>query len=166
MILVFTGDGKGKTSASVGTVIRALGSGWSCCFIQFIKGPWSSGEQNVLESLGVEFHKVGEGFYKILNDNKPEVVHRNAAVKGLELFKEKVNKFDLIVLDEVLVAVSEGLLSEEELIKVLKLNKKHVILTGRGATNKIIGLANYVSEVRKVKHPFDSGVLALKGLDY
>src|ERR671936_404656 len=105
LLIVYTGNGKGKTSAALGALVRAVGYGWHVCMIQFIKGSWYYGELDGVKRLepNVEFTQAGEGFYKIVDDKLPEAAHRQAAQHGLQLAREKIlsNAYDLVVLDEI-----------------------------------------------------------------
>lgn len=172
----YIGDGKGKTTAAVGTAIRAAGYGWKILFLQFMKeAKWPSGERTSLRKLGVEVFVMGEGFYKILNDRKPEEQHRAAAEKALQLSREKLfsGNYQLVILDELGSAVEEGLLNRKPVEQMLKDRTKdkvarhvHLIWTGHKNLNWMLKYADLVSEMKKVKHPYDKGIIATKGLDY
>lgn len=173
MIFVFTGPGKGKTTAAIGQAIRAIGQGKKVFLIQFIKGKgFLSGEEKVISSYLPNFKifKGGKGFVKILNDNLPFREHKNAAKKTLEKAKEIIfsKKFDLVILDEINVALSLKLITQKEVEDFLANLPKEidVILTGRGAPKKIIKFADLVTEFKEVKHPYQKGVGAQKGLEY
>ena len=172
IIAVNTGDGKGKTTAALGTAFRAVGYGKRVCVIQFIKGDWHAGELDAAKRLApeLEWHRAGLGFYKILDDDRPEEAHRRAAAEGLALAREKVASGDyaLVVLDEINNAIDTGLLDVEAVLEILrdKPEPVHVFLTGRNAHPDVIALADLVTEMREVKHPFREGMLAQKGFDY
>lgn len=172
LVLVNTGDGKGKTTAAIGTALRAVGRGKRTCIIQFIKGIWSTGEEEALKRLApeLEFHRVGEGFYKIRGDHQPEEVHREAARRGMELAREKVGSGDyfLVVLDEINCAVAEDLVAVEEVVRLIdeRPTQVNLFLTGRHAHPQVVERADMVTEMREVKHPFRQGVSARKGIDY
>ncbi len=172
LLLVNTGNGKGKTTAALGTVLRAVGYQWKVSIIQFMKGTWHYGELDGIKLLSdyVKLRPLGKGFYKILDDSATEEEHREAAVLALqEAEKEMLSgEYQLIVLDEVLVAVMVGLLSEEELLAFIEKRPAdmHVILTGRGATKKVMELADLVTEMKEIKHPYQKGILAQKGIDF
>lgn len=172
LIAVNTGDGKGKTTAALGTAFRAVGYGHRVCMIQFIKGDWHYGELDAAKRLApeLEWHRAGIGFYRIMGDDRPEAAHRQAAAEGLELARSKIASGDylLVILDEINVAIAEGLLDVGEVVGMLrsKPEKVHVFLTGRNAHPDLIALADLVTEMREVKHPFRQGLLAQKGFDY
>lgn len=166
MIIVFTGNGKGKTTASLGQMVRVLGRGKSALMIQFIKGPWISGEDEFAEKFGIpkgrfEVRKMGLGFVGILGDELPIEKHREAARKALDTFIEEIKSdaWHLIVLDEVNVAVSLGLLTAAEVLAAIKdfPEDRMVILGGRGAPQEFIDRADLATEMREIKHPFTKG---------
>jgi cob(I)alamin adenosyltransferase len=172
LLLVNTGNGKGKTTAALGTVLRAVGYQWKVSIIQFMKGTWHYGELDGIKLLSeyVKMRPLGKGFYKILDDSATEEEHREAARIALAEAETEMlsGNYQLIVLDEVLVAVMVGILPEDSLLEFI--NKRppemHVILTGRGATEKIIELADLVTEMKEIKHPYQKGILAQKGIDF
>lgn len=176
MLIVFTGNGKGKTTASLGQAVRIIGRGKKVLMIQFIKGPWQSGEDFVeihkrdmrqgtrdKESM-FEVRKRGLGFVGILGDKLPREDHVKAAKDALEEFKAELasGKWKCIILDEVNVATSLGLLKSDEVLDAIKdlEPEKLVIFTGRGAPQVFIDHADLVTEMREVKHPFNDGNLA------
>jgi cob(I)alamin adenosyltransferase len=189
LVYVFTGDGKGKTSAALGVTTRALLLEQTVIWIAFYKqASWGLSEAKLAEqfpNLTMEF--MGQGFRittpeqvkgtvklatvgksaKVV-DTASEAEHVAAAVKALSLAKAKLSTQPfLLVLDEVLNAVSEGLLDEESLLNLLQQRgKTHIVLTGRGMSEQIIEAANLVTECRKMKHPYDVGQLAVAGLDF
>ncbi len=172
LVIIYTGNGKGKTSAALGTLVRAVGYGWNVCMIQFIKGSWHYGEMDGIKRLepNVEFMQAGEGFYKIMNDKLPVEVHRQAAQHGLQLAREKIlsNAYDLIVLDEINNAIQTELLTSAEVLGLIELKPKwlHLMLTGRGAPPELIERADLVTEMREIKHPYQKGLFAQKGIDF
>ena len=172
LIVVNTGDGKGKTTAALGTALRACGHGLKVVMIQFIKGPWKSGEQISAGRLAPEFEliKAGKGFYKIMGDRLPEEVHREAAEEGFRLAEEKLlsGEYDLVILDEINNAVSDGLLGLDQVLSLVdrKPPQVHLILTGRNAHERLIERAHLVTEMREIKHPYRQGLLAQKGIDF
>ncbi|MDO8664382.1 MAG: cob(I)yrinic acid a,c-diamide adenosyltransferase [Candidatus Liptonbacteria bacterium] len=175
MIIVFTGNGKGKTTASLGQMVRVLGRGKSALMLQFIKGPWRSGEDEFATKFQVpsskfKILKMGLGFVGILGDKLPREEHQKAAENALEIFKKEVasGKWYLIVLDEVNVAVSLGLLKPEQVIEVVKdyPKDKLLILSGRGAPQEFIALADLATEMKELKHPFNYGELAKLGIEF
>jgi len=172
LLIVYTGEGKGKTTAALGTAIRALGYGWKICLVQFIKGTWKYGETKSIDRLGDQFelHPLGAGFYRILDDDQPEEVHRQAAAEAVELVIEKLKSeaYDLVIADELNVALGTGLIDEAAFRRVLNARPKHIhlIVTGRGAPDFLIEAADIVTEMREVKHPFQHGIKAQPGIDY
>lgn len=171
-LMVYTGEGKGKTTAALGMALRAVGYGKQVCFIQFVKGTWHASEIDGLAKLGpqVELIRTGEGFYQIVDDTKSPEVHRQAAANGIRIACEKLSggEFFLVVLDELNVALSEGLVTAEEVETVLaaKRPETHLLLTGRGAPQWLQDRADLVTVMTEVKHPFQKGLFARKGIDY
>ena len=166
MILLFTGDGKGKTTASLGQMVRVLGRGKSALMIQFIKGPWISGEDEFaakyhLSADRFAIRKMGLGFVGILGDKLPIEEHKAAARAALDMFIEEKNSghWHLIALDEVNVALSLGLLATEDVLRAIKdyPDDRILILSGRGAPQELIDAADLATEMREVKHPFAEG---------
>jgi cob(I)alamin adenosyltransferase len=166
MIIVFTGNGKGKTTASLGQMVRVLGRDETALMIQFIKGPWISGEDEFAEKFSIsedEFgiRKMGLGFVGILGDKLPLKDHKAAARKGLDTFiaEKKSGKWHLIVLDEINIAVSLGLLSVQEVFDAISdFPENHIlILSGRDAPQEFIDRADLATEMREIKHPFQKG---------
>ena len=171
LVLVFTGDGKGKTTAALGTALRTAGYGHRVAIIQFIKGTWHSGEEDSLALVPqIELHRSGAGFYKGPGDNQPEEVHRQAARGGLDLAREKVlsGEYRLVILDEVNNAVHSGLLGVEDVLRLIEDRPKDLdlVLTGRNAAPEIVQRADLVTEMKEIKHPFSQGIMAKKGIDY
>jgi cob(I)alamin adenosyltransferase len=172
LVIVNTGDGKGKTTAALGTALRACGYGLKVVMIQFIKGPWRSGEHVSAARLApdLELIRAGKGFYKIMGDRLPEEVHRKAAAEGLQLAAGKIDgaACDVLILDEINNAVSDGLLKIDDVLALVdrKPPAMHLILTGRNAHPALIERAHMVTEMREVKHPYRQGILAQKGIDF
>jgi len=171
LIQIYTGEGKGKTTATVGLAMRAKGHNLKVCFIYFYKDPqkWEYGEHKILRKLGIRvigFAKKHPHFFKDIE--KEEV--RKECLKGLEFAKItfRENKYDLIILDEILISLHDGFLKEEELLDLLEKKPKglELVLTGRGATQNLIEKADYVSEIKKIKHPYDLGIERRKGIEY
>lgn len=168
MLVIFTGNGKGKTTAALGQAVRMVGRGKRVLMIQFIKGPWKSGEDfvEIIQKgsvSGFELRKRGLGFVGILGDTLPKAEHAKAAKAALAEFKTELEsgKWDAIILDEVNVAVDLGLLSETDTLRFLEelSPKAIVILTGRNAPSSFIERADLVTEMREIKHPFQKGEL-------
>jgi len=164
LIHVYTGDGKGKTTAAVGLTVRAAGNGLKCCFIQFLKG-WPTGEKEVLEKLPtVTFIQTGRRDYNF----KPTEIDKELVKKGFEKAKEISNSYDLIVLDEINVAVFLKLLEPKEVLEFLKNKPKNLelVLTGRHAHPEVVKIADYVTYFEMIKHPYYKHLKARKGIDY
>ncbi|MDI6717920.1 MAG: cob(I)yrinic acid a,c-diamide adenosyltransferase [Patescibacteria group bacterium] len=181
MIMVFTGNGKGKTTAAIGQAVRSAGQNKKTLIIKFIKGLWISGEDLFISNaknkmsknkkiVGIEIIKTGKGFVKILNDKLPFSEHKKAAENGLKIAEKaiKEKKYDLIVLDEINNAVDLKLVSVKKVLDILnKLPKKiDIILTGRNAPKSFIKKADLVTEMKEIKHTFNKGALAKKGIEY
>ncbi len=172
LVLVNTGDGKGKTTAALGTVLRAVGYGHRCLIIQFIKGSWSYGEMKSIRRLEpeVEFHRMGKGFVGIVDDTLPREDHEQAAREALAYARERLRSGDyrLVLLDEIFVAVGLKLLTTQDVLDVLndRPSSTTLILTGRGAPQEVIDRADTVTEMREVKHAYRQGILAIRGVDF
>ncbi len=175
MIVVITGNGKGKTTACLGQMIRAVGDGRKAIMIQFIKGPWVSGEHKFVQEIKnnkdkMKIYRGGLGFVGILGDKIPFNEHKKAAQKTLLLADGmiKSNKWDVIILDEINVAVSLKLLTVGSVMGVIKNVKENkiVILSGRSASKSFIKKADLVSEIIDIKHPFYKGKKASMGFDF
>ncbi|MCC6475428.1 cob(I)yrinic acid a,c-diamide adenosyltransferase [bacterium] len=172
LVLVHTGDGKGKTTAALGTVLRAVGYGHRVLIVQFIKGSWVYGEMKAIRRLEpeVEFHRMGKGFVGILDDNLPREEHEKAAREALQFAKERLASGDyhLVLLDEIFVAISLNLITIQDALGVLdaRPSQCNLILTGRGAPQEIIDRADTVTEMKEIKHAYQRGILAQKGVDY
>ncbi|HTL71085.1 MAG TPA: cob(I)yrinic acid a,c-diamide adenosyltransferase [Candidatus Eisenbacteria bacterium] len=176
LVIVYTGEGKGKTSAALGNVLRALGHGWRVLVIQFFKGDWpvTFGElESAKAHPNLEMLQLGRGFVGIMGDKKPRAEHEAAARGALATAKEKIlsDRYDLVVLDEINCAVSEAggsLLTVESVLDLLARRpaRTNLILTGRGADERLVEAADLVTEMREVKHPFRKGVPARKGIDF
>ena len=169
LVEIFTGDGKGKTSAALGVALRASGHGLKVFIICFMKGGFPYGERKALSQLpNIKFANFGlESF---VDPNNVTEVEKEEARKALQMAKEVIssNEYDIVVLDEINVATAWNLISTNEVIKLIKEKPKNVdlILTGRYADDKLIELADLVTNMTKVKHPYDKGTLARKGIDY
>ncbi|MFA5144551.1 MAG: cob(I)yrinic acid a,c-diamide adenosyltransferase [Candidatus Omnitrophota bacterium] len=171
LIHIYTGDGKGKTTTAVGLACRARAHDLKVCYIYFHKDPekWGYGEHKSLKKLGVDIFGFAEKhphFYKDVTKSQVRV----ECLKGLEFIKKayKKNRYDLLILDEILVSLREGFLVEKEVLSILSSKPKdlELVLTGRGPVKKIIGKASLVSHIKKIKHPYDSGIRARKGVEY
>lgn len=173
MFYIFTGDGKGKTTAALGQALRAIGDGKCVLMIQFIKGPWPSGEDESFKRLAPEFElrKRGKGFVGILNDKLPREEHERAARDALaELVREaESGAWHIVIADEINNALDLNLIADDDVMRLVDvaLEKKiDLIFTGRGARQIFIDRADLVSEVHDVKHPFYEGKKARRGLEY
>jgi len=170
IIHVITGDGKGKTTASLGLALRSSGAGKKIKFIQFLKkADFSEHEAIKKFKLPIEVETFGIGFYKILGDSHTEAEHKDAAAKALTAARRAIesDQYDLIVLDEINVAMGFKLIKISDVIEVIALAKSgDIVLTGRRAPAKIKKIADLVSEIKSVKHYFDTGLEARKGIEF
>jgi len=167
ILLVLTGNGKGKSTSGFGTIARAVGHGKKAAVVQFIKGNWDCGERTLLEGAGVEFHVMGTGFTWETQDREKDTA---AALEAWEAAEKllKDESIDCIMLDELTYMVSYHYLEVDRVLEAL-MNRppmQHVIVTGRACHRSIIEMADTVSEVKPIKHAFDSGVKAQPGFDY
>ena len=170
LIIVLTGNGKGKTTSSLGMALRAIGHQEKISIIQFIKGAWKTGEEMALKAFSdqVEWHSLGGGFTWDTQDKEKDIDMVNQAWKKSKTFIRNPT-VKLVILDEILIALKHNYLKESEIINELmnKPNDSHVILTGRGATDKIIDLADLVTEMTLIKHPFrEQGVKAQPCIEF
>lgn len=167
IVIVFTGNGKGKTTAAFGTATRAVGHGKKVGVIQFIKGTWPNGERNLLEPHGVEFQVMATGFTWNTQDRDSDTA---ACLAVWEHARRMLadDQLDLVLLDELTYMVAYDYLPLESVLSALRERPAHqsVIITGRGCHRDIIELADTVSELRPVKHAFDAGIKAQMGIDY
>lgn len=172
LVIVYTGGGKGKTTAALGMAVRAVGRGWRVCMVQFIKGSWNYGEEVGARRLAPDFElvKAGKGFVGIIDDTLPREEHEKAAREALEEARRRIasGNYRLVILDEINYAVQMGLLKEKEVLDLVKgrPSNVHLVLTGNHATKGLIESADLVTEMREVKHPFRKGIPAQKGIDY
>ena len=166
LIIVHTGDGKGKTTAALGLAIRAFGAGLKVLILQFIKGGRRSGELESLKILGIEVRQLGLGF--ITEENFSE--QKKSARAAIELARHEIlsEAWDLIILDEINYAVKFGLLGEDEISELIKIRppQLHLVFTGRDALPELIDAADLVTEMKLVKHPFKRGVAAQAGIEF
>jgi cob(I)alamin adenosyltransferase len=172
LVIVYTGKGKGKTTAALGMVLRALGHGFKVTMIQFIKGSWHYGELTSSSRLEPDFELVtaGKGFVGIIDDNKPIEDHISAAKEALQISKERITskKYDIVILDEINYAVNLKLISADDVLELIKLKpqKTTLVLTGNYANEKIIEAADLVTEMKEIKHPYKQGKKAKRGVDF
>ena len=172
LVVVYTGGGKGKTTAALGMVLRAVGHNQKICMIQFIKGSWHYGEKNSSKRLSPEFELIttGKGFVGILDDNSPKEKHEKVAKEAIKICQEKIQseKYDTIILDEVNYAINLDLIKANDIIELIKSKPPglNLVLTGNYAAPEIIELADLVTEMKEIKHPFRNGIKAKKGIDF
>ncbi len=167
LLIVITGNGKGKSTSGFGTVARAVGHGLNAAVAQFIKGTWACGERQLLENAGVKFSVMGTGFTWNTQDKEKDIAAAKAVwIKCKTLLKDP--NIDLVLLDEMTYMLSYKYLDLDEVIEVITNRPKHqhVIITGRACHKAIIDLADTVSEVQSIKHAFDNGIKAQKGIDW
>ena len=172
LVIVYTGKGKGKTTSALGIVLRAVGYGKKICMIQFIKGSWHYGEMYSSKRLEPEFEMiaVGKGFVGILDDKSTKEEHEIVANEALKISKEKIDSgnYDIIILDEINYAVNLNLIKIDDVISIIKSKPENVdlILTGNHAKSVLIEIADLVTEMKEIKHPFQNGIKARKGIDF
>jgi cob(I)alamin adenosyltransferase len=172
LIIVYTGPGKGKTTAALGTAFRAIGQGLRVLMVQFIKGSWHYGELETAKMLGEDRMRLlpmGRGFVKV-GAEKPDPEDVRMVEEAWRFASQEIlgGKFDLVILDEINYAISYKMLDPEAVVETLKRKPEmvHIILTGRNAHGSIIECADLVTEMREVKHPYQKGILAQRGIDY
>lgn len=172
LVVVYTGDGKGKTTAALGLCVRAIGHGNKIRIIQFIKSDWPYGERRGLLRLApeVELDSLGAGCIGIMGDDKPIEEHRAAAAGALQAAREAIgsDRYDIVILDEITIAVHLDLISMKDALTLItnKPDRLHLVLTGRYAPPELIAAADLVTEMREVKHPFRKGEPGRKGIDF
>jgi len=172
LVIVYTGKGKGKTTAALGMALRAIGYDYKVCMIQFIKGSWHYGEMTSSKRLEPEFEltAVGRGFVGIMDDKSPIEDHKKIADEALAIAREKITseKYNIVILDEINYAVNLGLVKIDDVLKLIQTKPANVnlVLTGNHVKDEIIELADLVTEMREIKHPFKSGIRAKKGIDF
>jgi cob(I)alamin adenosyltransferase len=168
LLLINTGDGKGKSTAAFGTVIRAVARGWKVAVVQFLKsGEWSVGEEKIARQIGVDWWAMGDGFTWDSDDmEESEAIAHAAWDHAAEIIRS--GDYELVVLDEVTYPINWGWVDLDEVVEVLdgRPDKVNVILTGRDAPQRLVDIADTVTEMRKVKHAYDRGVMARRGIDY
>lgn len=172
LTIVYTGKGKGKTTAALGIALRATGYKKKICMIQFIKGSWHYGEMESSKRLEPEFEMVaiGKGFVGIIDDKSPKEDHQKVAKEAIKISNEKIQsgKYDIIILDEINYAVNLNLISLEDVLELIKSKPENVdlVLTGNYAKEEVIEAADLVTEMREIKHPFQKGIKAKEGIDF
>jgi cob(I)alamin adenosyltransferase len=174
LLMLNIGDGKGKTTAAIGTMVRAAGRGLKCCMIQFMKSKTDRyGEHDSLEKLGIEIHTMGDGFTWDTND-KTQDIKTSEKTWALCVEKLRSGEYELLVFDELLYVLSYGFLDIDAVINEIRNVRKqqphlHLILSGRNVENalqKIIDEADLVTEMREIKHPFHAGIYAQQGIEF
>ncbi len=171
LVILYTGEGKGKTTAALGLVLRAVGYKRKCLVVQFGK-MWFTGELEGVKKLApfVKFVQGGKGFVKILGDKLPLSEHKKAALDTFNLlYKEATSgKWDVVVADEIVGAVSAKILPLTKLLQLIKHKPKQLdlVLTGHHAPDRLIEKADLVTEMQEIKHPYQKGILAKKGIDF
>lgn len=174
LLMLNTGDGKGKTTAAIGTVVRAAGRGLKCCMIQFMKSSADRyGEHESLEKLGIEIHTMGAGFTWDTQDNTVDI-KTSEDTWLLCVEKMRSEEYELLVFDELLYVLSYGFLDIDAVLGVIADVREeqphlHLILTGRNVDNalqKVIDAADLVTEMREIKHPFHAGIYAQQGIEF
>ena len=174
LLMLNTGDGKGKTTAAIGVMVRAAGRGMKCCMIQFMKSRSDRyGEHDSFEKLGIEVHTMGDGFTWD-TDDKTQDIKTSEETWQLCLNKMQSGEYDMLVFDELLYVLSYGFLDIDKLIAEIREVRAsqphlHLILTGRNVDNalaKIIDEADLVTEMREIKHPFNAGIFAQQGIEF
>ena len=168
MLIVNTGDGKGKSSSAFGVMLRAVARGWNVIVVQFIKSDkWQTGEKKMAEQLGVTWITGGDGFTWESDDMDATIqAARDAWERATDAIAS--GDYDLVILDEATYPVTFGWIDGDRVVEVLESRPVHVnvIITGRDADQRLVDIADTVTEMRKVKHAFDAGIVARKGLDF
>jgi cob(I)alamin adenosyltransferase len=172
LLVVYTGKGKGKTTAALGIVLRSVGHGYKVGMIQFIKGEWYYGELSSSKRLEPEFEMIaaGRGFVGIIDDDHPIEDHQRAAQEAVALANERLSSglYDVMILDEINYAIKLNLISVQNVLDIIKKKPKKttLVLTGNYAPAEIIAVADLVTEMKEIKHPYQLGFKAKKGSDY
>ena len=174
LVLINTGNGKGKTTAALGLALRAAGHNFKVLILQFIKAPYyRTGEAKIMEKLKhlIEMEQLGRGFIKFKN-GKPELTKEQIdnAIESFKYAREKIysSKYDMVILDEINNLIDYGLLKVEDVVDLIKNKPKKIsiVLTGRNAHHKLVDIADTVTEMKEVKHAFSKGIKARKGIEY
>lgn len=167
ILIVLTGNGKGKSTSGFGTVARAVGHGLTACVVQYVKGTWPCGERDLLSSLGVKFHVMGTGFTWETQDKEKDIA---AAQQAWQFSKECLQNpdIDLLLLDEITYMLTYKYLDVEEVVHALSHRPAHqnVVITGRACHRALLDIADTISEVRPLRHAFEQGIKAQKGIDW
>lgn len=169
LLIVFTGNGKGKTTSALGQAFRAIGHGFPVCMIQFIKGNRNHGELDSAKRFGdlMEVHVMGRGFTWTSDDLDKDI---SAAREAWEFARKKIreHRHRIVILDELTYLIAYNMIDESEIIETLKTrpDNMHIIVTGRGASEELIKAADLVTEMVDVKHPYESGIKAQRGIEF
>lgn len=172
LLIIYTGPGKGKTTCALGTAFRAVGQGLRVLMVQFIKGSWHYGELDTAKLLGddkIEIRPMGRGFVKVGGaETDPEDIRLCQEAWSFALEKIHSGAYDLVILDEINYVIGYKMLDAERVAEALarRPEQVHVICTGRNAHPKLVELADLVTEMKEVKHPYTKGILAQRGIDY
>ena len=170
LVMVHTGDGKGKSTAAFGLALRGWNQGWSIAVFQFVKSAkWRLGEQTAFEQLGIEWHKMGSG-WSWSRKQGDEEDHAAAAVEGWAEIKRRIaaEQHDLLLLDEFTYPINWGWVDVDDVVETLatRPGHQHVVITGRRADPRLVEVADLVTEMTKVKHPMDVGQKGQKGIEW
>ena len=171
LVIIYTGEGKGKTTAALGLILRAVGYKKKCLMVQFGKA-WFTGELAGIKKLAplVKIFQGGKGFVDLLGNKVSRSVHKKAASQTFDLLYKEVmsDKWDIVVADEIVGAASSDILPVKKVIKLIKdkPTRLDLVLTGHHASKKLIGLSDLVTEMTEIKHPYQSGIMAIKGIDF
>ena len=169
--MVNTGDGKGKTTASIGLMVRAAGRGLKCCMVQFMKSKTDRyGEHESLEKLGIEVHTMGAGFTWDTNDNQLDI-QTSRETWELCVSKMRSGEYELLVFDEIVYVLDYKFLDIDEVLSEIREVRAsqphlHIVMSGRNAPQELIDAADLVTEMREVKHPFHAGIYAQQGIEF
>jgi cob(I)alamin adenosyltransferase len=172
LLIIYTGPGKGKTTCALGTAFRAVGQGLRVLMVQFIKGSWHYGELDAAKMLGddkFELRPMGRGFVKVGGaETDPEDIRLAEEAWQFARQQMESGRYDLVVLDEINYVISYRMLDVDRIVGALahRPPQVHVICTGRNAHPKLVELADLVTEMKEVKHPYTKGILAQRGIDY
>ena len=171
LLMVNTGDGKGKTTASIGLMVRAAGRGLKCCMVQFMKSKTDRyGEHESLEKLGIEVHTMGAGFTWDTNDNQLDI-QTSRETWELCVSKMRSGEYELLVFDEIVYVLDYKFLDIDEVLHEIREVRAsqphlHIVMSGRNAPQELIDAADLVTEMREVKHPFHAGIYAQQGIEF
>jgi cob(I)alamin adenosyltransferase len=171
LLMVNTGDGKGKTTAAIGLMVRAAGRGLRCCMIQFMKSKTDRyGEHESLEQLGIEVHTMGAGFTWDTKDKELDIA-TSRETWNLCVEKMRSEEYDLLVFDEIVYVLDYGFLDIDVVLKEIKEIREaqphlHIVMSGRNAPQELIDAADLVTEMKEIKHPFHAGIYAQQGIEF